>query len=157
MSGSPGAGKIRLRNMSEILAPGFNFNNNSDKTKAGDDEELFETEDNYDGVVKKGQDNGSDLIDNDDKHAQTKDTDCKVCNQSPCLSGQFLTESIKDPVGLRVKATGDSWADSKYKNDYQGMCGTVVSCKHTKMNNFLNILWEHKKAKPHQQFNYLAK
>ena len=56
MSGSPGAEKIRLSNMSEVLVPGFNFNNNSNKT--GDDEELFETDDNYDGVVKKGQDDG---------------------------------------------------------------------------------------------------
>ena len=141
--------------MSEVLMPGFNFNNNS-KTTAGDDKELFETEDSYDGVVKKEQDDGSDLIDNDEQHEQTKETDCKVCKQSPCLSGQFLTENIKDPVGLRVKATGDSWAASKYKNNYQGMCGTVVSCKHNKMNNFLNILWEHKKPrrKHKMMFNY---
>ena len=98
MSGSPGAEKIRLSNMSEVLVPGFNFNNNSNKT--GDDEELFETDDNYDGVVKKGQDDGSDLIDNDDQHEETQDTNCKVCKQSPCLSGQFLMESIKHPVGL---------------------------------------------------------
>ena len=29
MSGGPGAGKIKLRNMSKVLMPGFNFNNNS--------------------------------------------------------------------------------------------------------------------------------
>ena len=148
--------KIRLRNMSEILIPGFNFNNNFKKTKASDDEQFLETEDNFDGVLEKEQYDGSDLIDNDDHHEQTQeDTDCKMCNQSPCLSGLFLTESIKDPVGLRVKATGNSWAASKF----QGKTGTVVSFKHTKVNNFLNILWEHKKAKSYvqQQFTYLAK
>ena len=91
-----------------------------------------------------------------------ENTKCKSCNQTPCLSGQFLTETIiKNPVGLRVKATGGSWAASKL----QGKCGTVVSYKHTKVNNFLNILWEgqsiaeHKKANPHghQQFTYFAK
>merc|ERR1711884_911429 len=87
VTGGPGAGKIRLRNVSEVLMPGFNFNNNSNKTSAGDDEELFESED---GVMKKGQDDGSKLL--DDQHEQTRDTDCKVCKQSPCLSGQFLTE-----------------------------------------------------------------
>ena len=146
--------------MSEILIPEFNINNNSNKTKAraSDDEEFFETEDHFDKVLENEQYDGSDLIYNDDHHEQPKeDTDCKMCNRRPCLSGLFLTESIKNPVGLRVKATGDSWAASKYKNNYQGKCGTVVSCKHTKVNNFINILWEHKKAKPHQQFNYLAK
>ena len=85
-----------------------------------------------------------------------ENTKCKSCNQTPCLSGQFLTETIiKNPVGLRVKATGDSWAASKF----QGKCGTVVSYKHTKVNNFLNILWDHKEAKSYvqQQFTYLAK
>ena len=149
--------------MSEILIPGFNFNNNFNKTKASDDEEIIETEDHFDGVLAKEQYDGSDLIDNDDHHEQSKeDTDCKMCNQSPCLSGLFLTESIKDPVGLRVKATGDSWAASKYKNNYHGKCGTVVSCKLTKMNNFLNILWEHKKPRRKHKMktsitNYLAK
>merc|ERR1712155_266341 len=70
---------------------------------AGDDEELFESEDNFDGFMEKGQDDGSKFL--DDQHEQTHDTDCKVCKQRPCLSGQFLTENIKDPVGLRVKAT----------------------------------------------------
>ena len=123
---------------------------------AADDKLRYKREKhNFDGVVKKEKDDGSDLIYNDDQHEQTQETDCKVCNQSPCLSGQFLTESIKHPVGLRVKATGDSWAVSKHR----GKCGTVVSYKHTKVNNFFNILWDHKKAKSyvHQQFTYLAK
>ena len=77
VTGGPGTGKIRLRNMSEVLMPGFNFNNNSNKTSAGDDEELFESEDNFDGVMEKGQDDGSKFL--DDQHEQTHDTDCKVC------------------------------------------------------------------------------
>ena len=45
VTGGPGAGKIRLRNMSEVLMPGFNFNNNSNKTPTEVDEELLESED----------------------------------------------------------------------------------------------------------------
>ena len=127
---------------------------------AADDKLRYEKEKhNFDG--DRGQDDGSDLINNDDQHEQPQNTVCKVCNQSPCLSGQFLTENIKDLVGLRVKATGDSWADSKHRNVRRlvGELGTVVSYKHSKVNNFINILWERKKAKPRQQqqYTYLAK
>ena len=117
---------------------------------AADDKLRYEKEKhNFDG--DRGQDDGSDLINNDDQHEETQDTDCKVCKQSPCLSGQFLTESIKDPVGLRVKAIFKS-------SKFQGKCGTVVSYKYSKMDIFLNILWEQRLANPHkyQQFTFLA-
>ena len=42
-------------------------------------------------------------------------------------------------------------------SSFQGKCGTVVSYKHSKMDIFVNILWEHKGApQGYQQFTFLA-
>ena len=116
VTGGPGTGKIKLRNMSEVLMPGFNFNDNSNKTTIGEDEDLLETEDNLDGVVEKGQDEPNFIIEgqprlsssltassNLPEESHPQKSLCSNCRNNPCLHGSLLNNVEANYEGINVE------------------------------------------------------
>ena len=87
-----------------------------------------------------------------DERKKEKEERCGNCKKkmSLCLHEQSLVESFKNPEGMRVQASGDSWSSK-----FLGKTGTIVSTKQTKVHNFVNVLWDREEKA--EQYTFLSK